>query len=107
MILDEDCQDGLHEYCLTNICQCSCHQKGNTVMALTAAEQALLESLTKKATEVVAGPEFDTVEKIVRELVRVSDKFTANPEVRDSMISVLDGLIGDKEPAEETASESN
>ena len=62
-------------------------------MALTADEQALLDSLTKKAAEKPAGPDYDTFEKIVRYLVQTSAAFTANPEDRQVMLDVLDGFI--------------
>jgi hypothetical protein len=73
-------------------------------MALTAQEQALLDSLTKKATEPEPVNQYDSLASIVKYLVQVSDKFTANPEDRSAMLSVLDALIT---PATASADESN
>lgn len=62
-------------------------------MALTAQEQAILDSLTAKASEPAPVSPFNSVETILHELVRVSDKFSANPTVREDMLSFLEGLI--------------
>jgi hypothetical protein len=64
-------------------------------MALTADQEALLAQLLeeKNAPAEPEKPAFNSVEEVVRELVRRSDKFTADPEVRDAAISFLDGAI--------------
>lgn len=62
-------------------------------MALTPQEKALLESLTAKENEPQAAPEFDSIEKVVRELVRISPLFSAEPDKKNEMLSYLDGLI--------------
>jgi hypothetical protein len=62
-------------------------------MALTPQEQALLDSLTAKASEPSNEPKFDSVEKILEYLVRTSSKFTANPEDQQEMLSWLDSQI--------------
>lgn len=68
-------------------------------MALTQQEQALLDSLTAKANEPAAGPEYDSVEKILHYLVRTSSKFTANPEVQNEMLDYLESVINPADPA--------
>jgi hypothetical protein len=72
------------------------------MMALTPQEQALLDSLTAKATEPEAAPKFDSVEKILEYLVRTSSHFSANPEDREEMLAFLNGVIN---PSTGTATE--
>jgi len=68
-------------------------------MALSAQEQALLQSLISKSNEPEVAVAFNSVEEVVRELVRVSDKFSAQPEIKDAAIAFLDGILGKTTPA--------
>lgn len=71
-------------------------------MALTAEEQALLNSLQEKAVQPEAPSKYQTLEDVVRYLVQTSDKFTANPDERTEILDFLDSL---KAPAD--SNESN
>jgi len=65
-------------------------------MALTAEESELLAQLTAKAAaaEDTHKSKFSTLYDVVKYLVEVSDKFTANPEDRDDALALIDSLAG-------------